>query len=182
MDQDAVRSEKKRLRAEILKIRAAYSEETVSRNSNVIIEKLIAMDEYRDSNTVMCFVDFKKEVRAREIIRHALEQGKRVLVPVIVKEPDGAKTMKASHLLDFTEDLEPGTMGILEPKPNRRRFVEPGEIDFFVAPGVAFDVTKNRLGYGGRFHDIMFKKLRADCKKVAVCFDFQVLQRFPVLS
>jgi 5-formyltetrahydrofolate cyclo-ligase len=148
----------------------------------VIIDKLIALETYRKSNTIMCFVDFKKEVRSRLIIRHALGLGKRVLVPVVVKEENGSKTMKASHLIDFEEDLASGTMGILEPKPERRRFVDPSEIDFFVTPGVAFDVHKNRLGYGAGYHDNMFRHLRKDCPKAAICFDFQVLEHIPVME
>lgn len=88
--------------------------------------------------------------------------------------------MKASQLLDMDNDLESGTMGILEPKPECRRYVDSAEIDFFVVPGLAFDVHKNRMGYGAGFHDVMLKKLRDDCETVAVCFDFQVFEQIPV--
>lgn len=128
----------------------------------------------------MCFIDFKKEVVTRGLIQHALNNGKRVLVPIIMKQPDGTRIMKASQLLNFDEDLESGTMGILEPKPEKRRFAEPDEIDFFIVPGLAFDVRKNRLGYGAGFHDVYLKKLRPDCGTVAVCFDFQVFDTIPV--
>lgn len=182
MQIDAVLCEKKQLRKQILEYRAALPEDTVFSHSNIIIEKLTSLDDYVKSQTLMCFIDFRKEVRSRLIIDHALENGKRVLVPIIVKEPDGMKTMMASHLIDFENDLESGTMGILEPKPEKRRFVDPQEIDFFVTPGVAFDIHKNRLGYGGGYHDMIFRKLREDCKKVAICFDFQVFDRIPVLD
>jgi 5-formyltetrahydrofolate cyclo-ligase len=178
----SVLEDKKALRLEMLNIRADIPEEKISLDSSAIVDKLIALDSYAKSGTVMCFVDFKKEVRSRIIIKHALDSGKRVLVPVIVKEENGKKTMKASHLLDFEEDLASGTMGILEPKPERRRFIDPSEIDFFVTPGLAFDVHKNRLGYGAGYHDTMFKHLRKDCPKVAICFDFQVLEHIPVMD
>lgn len=174
--------QKKALRSEMLQTRANISEEKITLDSMIIIDKLLELETYRKSTTIMCFVDFKKEVRSRLIIKNALSLGKRVLVPVIVKEENGLKTMKASHLLDFEEDLASGTMGILEPKPERRRFVDPSEIDFFVTPGVAFDVHKNRLGYGAGYHDTMFKHLQKGCPKVAICFDFQVLEHIPVME
>lgn len=179
---DHILLEKKALRAEILRKRTHMSEEQITQDSRKIIDTLIDLDAYEKSQTIMCFVDFKKEVRSRQIIMHALSTGKRVLVPVIVQDQNGLKTMRGSHLLEFEGDLAHGTMGILEPKPECRRFVDPFEIDFFVSPGLAFDIAKNRLGYGGGYHDVMFKYLRADCPKVAICFDFQVFNRIPVLA
>ena len=123
---------------------------------------------------------YRKEVITRGFIKHSLDAGKRVLVPIIIKHPDGSKVMKASQLLDLDTDLESGTMGILEPKPECRRFVDPSEIDFFVVPGLAFDINRNRLGYGAGFHDVMLKNVRADCDTTAVCFDFQLFKRIPV--
>ena len=114
--------DKKALRSEILITRSAVPEEKILLDSATIVDKLINLDAFIKSTTVMCFVDFKKEVRSRLIIKHALDIGKRVLVPVIVKEENGDKVMKASHLLDIEEDLASGTLGILEPKPERRRF------------------------------------------------------------
>jgi 5-formyltetrahydrofolate cyclo-ligase len=173
---------KKALRADVLRQRAALTEEKITQDSAVIIDKLLGLEAYKKSGTIMCFVDFKKEVRARLIINHALAAGKQVLVPIITKDDDGRKVMKASRLLSFEQDLESGTMGILEPKPACRRYVDPSEIDFFVVPGVAFDVNRNRLGYGGGFHDAFFKLIRKDCLKTAVCFDFQVFDQIPVMD
>ena len=177
---DDILAEKKRLRAEILKTRSEIPEEKITRDSGVIIEKLKSLESYRNSSTVMCFVDFRKEVMTRAFLQHSLDLGKRVLVPLVLKEDDGNRSLKACHLLDLGEDLAPGTMGILEPKPEKRRFTDPAEIDFFVVPGVAFDVFKNRLGYGAGFHDVLLKKLRPDCDTTAVCFDFQVFDRIPI--
>ena len=177
---DDILIEKKKLRSEILGIRSGIPPDIISHDSDIIISKLKNLEGYRKSGTVMCFIDFKKEVITRTFIRNSLDAGKRVLVPIILREPDGSRVMKASQLLDPEADLAPGTMGILEPKPERRRFVDPREIDFFVVPGLAFDVTKNRLGYGAGFHDVMLKKLRPDCDTTAICFDFQLLDRIPV--
>lgn len=177
---DEILNEKKRLRAEILRLRAEIPEAKIRDDSEIIISKLRSLESFKKSKTIMCFIDFRKEVITRGLIQQSIDSGKRVLVPIIVKEPDGSRTMKASQLLSFEDDLESGTLGILEPKPEKRRFVDPSEIDFFVSPGLAFDEKRNRLGYGAGFHDVMFKKLRNDCDIVAVCFDFQVFEHIPV--
>jgi 5-formyltetrahydrofolate cyclo-ligase len=179
---DQILNDKKALRSEILKKRVEIPDEKITIDSKIIIDKLLELEAYKKSKTIMCFVDFKKEVRSRLIIKKALDDGKRVLVPIITKDTDGRKIMKASHLISFENDLESGTMGILEPKPECRRYVDPSEIDFFVVPGVAFDVNKNRLGYGAGFHDAMFRFVRKDCQKFAVCFDFQVFDHIPIMD
>lgn len=177
---DEIINEKKRLRSEILKTRAEIPMSKILQDSETIIRKLKRLDAYQQCKTVMCFVDFKKEVMTKAFIRYSLEIGKRVLVPIVMTEADGRRTLRASQLLNLEDDLVSGTMGILEPKPESRRFVSPEEIDFFVVPGLAFDIKKNRLGYGAGFHDEMLKKIRTDCATVAICFDFQLLEAIPV--
>lgn len=172
--------EKKRLRAEILNNRSTIPPEKIEEDSRIIMSKLFALPAYTQSKTIMCFIDLKKEVITRDFIRRSMDNGKRVLVPIIVKEESGGRSMRASQLLDFEDDLESGTMGILEPKPDKRRYADPAEIDFIVVPGLAFDINRNRLGYGAGFYDAYLKKIRPDCETVAVCFDYQVFERIPV--
>ena len=53
------------------------------------------------------------------------------------------------------------------------------EIDFVIAPGLAFDVFGNRVGYGGGFYDKFFKKTAEDVIRVALSYDFQLLDSVP---
>lgn len=160
---DKILDAKKELRKQMLQKRNSLSEELIQHNSTVIMDKIKAMDAFISSRVVMSYVDFGSEVKTRDFISYCLTAGKRVLVPIIVKNPDGTKEMKASELYDMDTDLESGTMGILEPKEGKRRFVDPNEIDFFVVAGLAFDKSRNRLGYGGRFHDNVLKLVRPGC-------------------
>lgn len=177
---DPIIQDKKILREQILQARSELSHATILDSSTIIMTKIEKMDNFITSNMVMCYIDFGNEVKTKDFIRKCLALKKRTLVPIILKYPNGRKEMKASELYDLDNDVESGTMGILEPKPDHRRFIDPAEIDFFVVPGLAFDKAKNRLGYGAGFHDIMFKLLREDCITAAVSFDFQVFDRIPV--
>jgi 5-formyltetrahydrofolate cyclo-ligase len=44
---------------------------------------------------------------------------------------------------------------------------------------VAFDETGARLGYGGGYFDRLLPMLRADCARIGVAFDEQVLSEIP---
>lgn len=47
-----------------------------------------------------------------------------------------------------------------------------------IMPGVAFDRENHRVGYGGGFYDRFLEK-HPDIRRVAVAFDFQILDQVP---
>ena len=47
-----------------------------------------------------------------------------------------------------------------------------------IMPGVAFDRENHRVGYGGGFYDRFLEK-HPDIQRVAVAFDFQILDQVP---
>ena len=46
-----------------------------------------------------------------------------------------------------------------------------------VVPGVVFDLSRNRIGYGAGYYDSFLKKTGGSCFKVGVAFDLQVVER-----
>lgn len=74
-----------------------------------------------------------------------------------------------------TSQLLPGAFGILEPSENSPE-VQPGEIDAFVCPGLAFDARGGRLGRGRGFYDRLLAKARPGTHIVGVCHPFQIVQ------
>jgi 5-formyltetrahydrofolate cyclo-ligase len=89
--------------------------------------------------------------------------------------------MLSLKIADFN-DLSPGHYGILEPEFERCKVISPNDIDAIIIPGLAFDECKRRLGYGGGYYDRFITGVRNDCTRVAVCFDFQVLEYIPTES
>ncbi|MTI84885.1 MAG: 5-formyltetrahydrofolate cyclo-ligase [Firmicutes bacterium] len=162
---------KKELRKEVIQGRMALSEQEVSSKSNDITRAIINMKEYQQATTIMAYVDFRHEVQTGELIRRALNDGKRLAVPLTDME---GKRLVPSLLKEFPEDLTPGAYGILEPRPECLRPITPGELDLVIVPGVAFDEKGNRLGYGGGFYDRFLPQTGKDCIWLAPAFELQL--------
>jgi len=162
---------KEQLRKEIIAARLEFTPRQVAEKSEKIIQKLISLPVYQQAGTVMTYVAFNQEVETRGLILYSLARKKRVLVPVTVTKE---KKLIPSEVFDFPGDLEPGTWGILEPKPDCFRPRDPREIDLVVVPGVAFDRHGNRLGYGGGFYDRFLTKLPESCSFVAIAYQLQL--------
>lgn len=127
----------------------------------------------------MCFVSFGSEVFTHDLIKNWIRLGKKVSVPYIEKLSNGKRLMHAVRLGDFSDLRKNGSFGILEPEFHMDNIVRPEKLDLVIVPGSAFDLNKNRMGYGGGFYDSFLPGTLPDCKKIAVCFDFQVLDSIP---
>ncbi|ABB13654.1 5-formyltetrahydrofolate cyclo-ligase [Carboxydothermus hydrogenoformans] len=167
--------DKKVLRKEILNKRAAQTPAEIAAKSSRILTLLKAFAPYQQARTVMVYLDFRGEVKTREIIRDLWAYGKKVVIPVTVLSE---KKLLPVYLRDFG-DLVEGTYGILEPKEEARTIAEPEVIDLVLVPGVAFDLKGNRLGYGAGFYDRFLPNLQPAVKKVALAFELQIVPKIP---
>ena len=165
------------IRQDVLRSRMSMPSGQVEKKSRIIMEKIMSSDVYRKARSLMVYVDFRNEVGTASLIVRALEEGKRVSVPITgIKE----KKLTPSELLDYPGDLEPGAWGILEPGKDCIRPVHPGDLDMVVVPGVAFDPAGNRLVYGGGFYDRFLPGTRPGIVYLAPAFEIQMVDNvFP---
>ena len=110
-----------------------------------IFNKIVNLEEYKQSDLILTYVSLKKEVDTIKLIKYSLEEGKRVAVP----KCEGKDI--TFYYIYTLEDLEEGKFGILEPKTNE--LVNNFENSICIIPGIAFDKENNRLGYGKGFYD-----------------------------
>jgi 5-formyltetrahydrofolate cyclo-ligase len=148
------------------------------RLSRLIFERLILLPQYSSAQTVLCYVSFRSEVATHAFISQLWADRKQVVVPYCV-----AQHLKLFRLNRFS-DLAPGTLGILEPKPDLRgyelRSAAVQELDLLVIPGLAFDRHGGRLGYGKGYFDRLLTGARSDALLAAVAFECQLFDAVPM--
>lgn len=166
--------DKKILRSEILKKRKSLSQEELIEKSSSIAKLLFSSEQYKNSKYIMCYIDFRNEVKTEEIVKTALKEDKNIIIPITIVE---TRQLILSQLYDYDKELETGTYGILEPKKEYIREVAPKLIDLVLMPGVAFDRRGYRIGYGGGYYDRFLTKIDKSVSKIALAFELQMVPR-----
>ncbi len=144
-------SDKETLRAELKRARSGMSEPERAQVDAAIARVLVQLPEYECTSTVFAYNSFGAEVDTHAIIARALDQGTTVALPRCVPR---TRTMRW-YRIDSLDGLERSALGVLEPKDDPDRLLDPSCDAAAVAlvPALSFDSQGYRLGYGGGFYD-----------------------------
>jgi 5-formyltetrahydrofolate cyclo-ligase len=165
---------KEYLRSLLLGRRLRLPFEEIYRRSSLVQERFLKLPEFRTAGTIALYSSFKNEVLTDEIFFMALDEGKEVSFPRVVRTVPPLAFFRVGG----KEELCPGSYDILEP-PLEGDIKEPDSFDCVVVPGIGFDMSGARLGYGKGYYDRVLKQVR--CPIVALAFDFQVIsENIPV--
>lgn len=167
-------NEKKILRQSMLKRLKQLSVYTYEKWSNHCIKNLIQMKEWKDAKTIAVTISFGKEVSTNKIIEQAFKEGKTVCVP---KCNGKTKEMTFYSFISYNQ-LQKGYADILEPDPLKTDYIPSHKIDLLIVPGVVFQPSGHRIGYGGGFYDRFLSSFNG--KTLSVVFDFQVISSIPI--
>ena len=167
---------KHKIRNHIIEKIKSYSALEKSEKSAIIKGKLFNEKEFKKAKLVMFYVSLKDEVDTLSMIDEAVKMGKRVCVPVILKEE---KRLIAGEIKDREKDLERQHFGIYQPIAGHVREVPLENIDLVVVPGIAFDKSNVRLGRGHGYYDRFLCGLPKKTRTIGIAFDFQVLEYLP---
>ena len=136
-----------------------------------IFEQLITVPEFKRADRIYTYVSMDNEIDTIMLIDYSLSLEKRVFVPRV-----SGRDMEFYEISDISE-LSPGYMGIYEPDINGR---EPdySRTGFMCMPGLAFDKSHNRIGYGGGFYD-RYLSVENKLYKAALAYEAQLLESIP---
>ena len=174
LDKITGKKEKALLRKIIQDKRDRIPVELRKKFSESITEKFLNSPEYLTAGTILVFYPFRSETDISPAINQSLKDGKKVVLPKIEQN-----RLQLYYINNTSSDLAVGYMGILEPSDKNCIKASPKDIDLAVIPGVCFDKNMNRMGYGGGFYDRLIPGLPENVLKIAMCFDFQVLDSIP---
>jgi 5-formyltetrahydrofolate cyclo-ligase len=115
-------------------------------------------------------------VQTEEIIKISIKMGKNVFIPIVLPE---CINLAPSKIFNFDIELEKGKKGIFEPKKEYYRLFPSENIDLVIVPGVAFDLSGNRICRGFGYYDNFLRKVRSSAKIVALAFEMQIVKKIP---
>jgi 5-formyltetrahydrofolate cyclo-ligase len=121
-----------------------------SKKDTAIFEKLIALPQFVEAQLVLTYFSTSIEVDTRRLIGYCFDNRIAVAIPVIVDEQ-----MRFYYLNpDFSLDVE-SELSIV----NRQ---------LAVVPGLAYDKSNRRLGYGGGYYDRFLRDFHG--LKIGLCY------------
>ncbi len=169
--------DRKAVRARLRQRRVSQDSLTALHASRLAQEHLLGTPLWQSARIVCLYAATQGEVGTDLLMCDARAFGRTMLLPRVRKSEPG--------IMDFvavrgTEDLVPGSFGLLEPQASLPGIDADHCIcDLAVIPGVAFALDGSRLGFGGGFYDRYFCKARA-AARVGLCYSFQLTDRLPV--
>ena len=165
------RDEKNLIRKQMKQLRADMTRTERFEKSMQIFEQLITVPEFKRADRIYTYVSMDNEIDTIMLIDYSLSLEKRVFVPRV-----SGKDMEFYEISDISE-LSPGYMGIYEPDINGR---EPdySRTGFMCMPGLAFDKSYNRIGYGGGFYD-RYLSVENKLYKASLAYEAQLLESIP---
>lgn len=166
---------KKEIRKSIIDKRDLINLNTKNEMDNKIFLKLINSEYYKKSKVIFAFVSFGSEVDTKKFIEYAINDNKTICVPKVKSREIGMELF----IIKGLQDLLPGFYGILEPVETCS-MMDNDSIDFILMPGVAFDRDGGRIGYGGGFYDRFLSKLAKKIDKIAIAYEFQIIDNIPM--
>ena len=143
--------------------------ETLKRElSNAICKNILDFNLFKSASSVALYSPIRSEV---DVLPLTAVKGKYFVFPKVVE-----KDLFFSQA-EYPDGFMIGAFGILEPATGE--YVDFGEIDLMLVPGVAFDKSGYRLGYGKGFYDRLISR-HAQIITLGICYNDFLLKSLQV--
>ena len=137
---------KKSLRKQVLQELKSLSKEEKQSMNDWLTEQFFQHPFYKEAKTIATYLSFPHEFQTARLIEEAQKDGKTILIPKTY--PHG----KMDFVVYKPEQLERNSFGLLEPQGDFT-ILKPSQIDLIHVPGLAFNPSRYRVGYGGGYYD-----------------------------
>ena len=181
---------KNKLRKDMRAIRQAMDIREIDEKSEIICGRILSSEEYKNADIILAYMSAGGEVDLQVLIDAASSVGKSLFIPKVISKEE---MRFYKHTGDFTK----GSFGIKEPVNTSQEMLfdinkasAENKRILVLVPGVAFDVSGNRMGYGGGYYDRFLMDIdgsltsvsrgRMQVTKIGVSYDYQIVDEIPV--
>ncbi len=161
---------KQEIRIELLARRESIQQDARGSVSDIITKAFFDSKIAEDKNNVLCYIPVNNEVETKLLIDDLQAMRKKVFAPAFDKD----RGHYVFALFSGWDNLAIGPYDVMQPFDSE----ETERIDLAILPGVAFDLSGNRLGYGKGVYDKLLAPV--DCTKIGFAYDFQILDELLV--
>jgi 5-formyltetrahydrofolate cyclo-ligase len=158
---------KTEIRKKIQKKRMEISEFNINESGKKIIKKIEKLKEFISAKEICIYFPIKNEINLIKLQKTYPKKNFYL--------PKTKKTTMEFGIFKDEKELKKGKFNIPEPHTTTKNLIP----DIMIIPGLAFDLTKNRIGYGKGFFDKFIKKIKKKSHKtffIGVAMDFQILK------
>ena len=155
---------KNSLRRIYIKKRKKCSPDFIEKAGEGIAEKFLS-SHLLNKKSYMIYYPINNEAPVMNLAKRLFERGKILTFPVTTEDD----SIKPAQLIDFSNFSE-GKYKI--PEPEDKNFINPNQIEIVFVPGVVFDRSGGRAGYGKGCYDRFLE--RSAAVKIGVCYEFQI--------
>jgi 5-formyltetrahydrofolate cyclo-ligase len=169
-------AEKRALRQVMRARREELPAESRAQASRELTERLLALPEFIRARCLSAYVPTRGEVDVSAAVASRVADGVRVAYPRVTADRPRLRFCEVQG----DTPLVPGVFGIFEPPEDSPR-VPLEEIEVLLLPGLAFDSSGRRLGYGGGYYDETGRLLRQSGRGllIGVGYEFQLIEHCP---
>jgi 5-formyltetrahydrofolate cyclo-ligase len=172
---EQVAARKTALRDRLLTDRRRLSLLEVGEAARAIAEHLLAATEVRRSATLAAYVSVGKEPGTGPLLDALLASGRRVILPVLLRDND----------LDWavhTGPLRSAGRGLLEPTGPTLGLEAVASADVVLTPGLAVDRRGMRLGRGGGSYDRALGRVPVGTLTCTLLYDSELVDEVPAAA
>ena len=174
---------RKNLRINAKNTRNSLSDFTIKELSSSISKNILDLlhDKFPKVNSFLCYYPLEKEVDLLPLYEVLLKNNASLFFP---KTFDNCQ-MNFYKINDLDNDFICGNFGVFEPKniSNENMFSDEKNVSQCICftPGLLFDFSLNRLGYGMGYYDRYFEKYKG-LTKIGRGYNLSLIDSIPISS